>query len=123
MAASPGTVEGAPPGQVRVYAHRTRIAVVLIVTLHVPVVVCAAISGEPSVAGWALLSGIAVFQNLMLGGRAIAYLTVGLLAALTPLAIVSGSVPVAGAALMAIMCFWVGTSAGWAATRTATPIR
>jgi hypothetical protein len=49
-----------------------------------------------------MLSGLAVFQNLMLGGRAIAYLTVGLLTALTPIAIVSGSVPVAGAALMAI---------------------
>ena len=68
-----------------------------------------------------MLSGIAAFQNLMLGDRAIAYPTVGLLAALTPLAIVSGSVPVAGAALMAIMCFWVRTSAGWAATRTGDP--
>ena len=40
-----------------------------------------------------------------------AYLTVGLLPALTPIAIVSGTVPVAGAALMARMCFGVGLSA------------
>lgn len=33
-----------------------------------------------------------------------AYLTVGLFTALTPLAVVSGAVPVAGAALMALMC-------------------
>ncbi|MFI6833104.1 FUSC family protein [Kribbella sp. NPDC050241] len=112
MAASSGADEGAPPALVRVYARRTGVAVVLIVTLYVPVVVFAVISGEPSVAGWAMLSGVAVFQNLMLGGRTIAYLTVGLLTALTSIAIVSGSVPVAGAALMAIMCFWVGLSAG-----------
>ena len=35
----------------------------------------------------------------------------GLLTALTPVAIVSGAVPVAGAGLMAIMCFGVGLSA------------
>jgi hypothetical protein len=36
---------------------------------------------------------------------------VGLLTALTPIAIVSGTVPVAGAVLMALMCFGVGLSA------------
>ncbi len=47
----------------------------------------------------------------MIGGRPIAYLSVGLLTALTPVAIVSGAVPVAGAGVMAIMCFGVGLSA------------
>jgi hypothetical protein len=48
--------------------------------------------------------GGAAVANLTTCGLAIAYLTVGLLTALTPVAIVSGAVPVAGAALMAIMC-------------------
>jgi hypothetical protein len=55
--------------------------------------------------------GAVALMNLMIGGQAIAYLSAGLLTALTPVAIVSGSVPVAGAGLMAIMCFGVGLSA------------
>lgn len=48
---------------------------------------------------------------LLIGDTPIAYPTVGLLTALTPIAIVSGAIPVAGAALMALMCFGVGVSA------------
>ena len=102
---------GVAPRLSQVLARRIVVAVVLIVTLYVPVVVFAVISGEPSVSAWAMIAGVAVLQNLMFGGRTIAYLTVGLLTALTPIAIVSGAVPVAGTALMAIMCFWVGLSA------------
>ena len=51
------------------YAHPTGVAVALIVTLYVPFVVFAVISGEPSAAGWAMLSGVAVLKNLMIGGR------------------------------------------------------
>src|SRR3974377_447552 len=57
-----------------------------------------------------LLAGPAVVSNLLFGGQAIAYLTVGLLTALTPIAIVSGTVPRAGATLMALICFGVGLS-------------
>ena len=76
----------------------------MIVIASVPFVVFAASS-------LAVLGGTAVVSNLLFGGQAIAYLTVGLLTALTPIAIVSGTVPVAGAALMALMCFGVGLSA------------
>lgn len=58
-----------------------------------------------------MLGGAGALTNLMYGGRAIAFLAAGLLTALTPVAIVSGAVPVAGAGLMAIMCFGVGLSA------------
>jgi hypothetical protein len=39
--------------------------------------------------------------NLVLGGRAVALLSLGLLTALTPVSIVAGAVPVTGAGVMA----------------------
>ena len=75
----------------------------MIVIASVPFVVFAASS-------LAVLGGTAVVSNLLFGGQAIAYLTVGLLTALTPIAIVSGTVPLAGATLKALMCFGVGLS-------------
>ena len=92
-------------------ARRTVVAVAAIVILSVPFAVFAVISGQAAASSFAVLGGAAALTNLMIGGRAIAYLSVGLLTALTPVAIVSGAVPVAGAGLMAIMCFGVGVSA------------
>jgi hypothetical protein len=94
-----------------VLVRRTVVAVAAVVILSVPFVVFGAISGEVAAATWAVLGGVVVVSNFLLGGRALAFLTVGLLTALTPIAIVSGTVPVAGAALMALMCFGVGLSA------------
>jgi hypothetical protein len=87
------------------------VAVAVVMIVSVPFVVFAAISGEVAAASWAVLGGVAVVSNFLIGGRAVAYLTVGLLTALTPIAIVAGTVPVAGAALMALMCFGAGVSA------------
>jgi hypothetical protein len=94
-----------------VLIRRTVVAVGVIVIASVPFVVFAAISGEVAAASLAVLGVAAVASSLLFGGQALAYLTVGLLTALTPIAIVSGTVPVAGAALMALMCFGVGLSA------------
>ena len=105
------SVKGASPPRSRVLLSRTVVAVVVIVIASVPFAVFAVISGEVAASSFALLGGAAALSNLMYGGRTFAYLTVGLLTALTPVAIVSGTVPVAGAALMAIMCFGVGLSA------------
>ena len=91
--------------------RRTLVAVLVIVILSVPSVVFAVISRQVPAASWAVMGGIGAVLNLASGGPEIAYLSVGLLTALTPIAIVSGAVPVAGAALMAIMCFGVGLSA------------
>jgi hypothetical protein len=77
----------------------------------VPFAVFAVISGQVAASSWALLGGVTALQALMIGGRWLSFLSVGLVTALTPIAIVSGTVPVAGAALMAIMCFGVGLSA------------
>jgi hypothetical protein len=68
-------------------------------------------SGQWAAASWALLGMLIGLNNFTLGGRALGYLSVGLVIALTPVAIVSGAVPLAGAGLMAIMCFGVGLSA------------
>ena len=92
-------------------ARRTVVAVAAIVILSVPFAVFAAISGRGAASAFAALGGAVAVTNLMMGGQAIAYLSVGLLTALTPVAIVSGAVPVAGAGLMAIVCLGVGLSA------------
>ena len=92
-------------------ARRTVVAVAAILILSVPFAVFAAISGQVAASSWAALGGVVALTNLMIGGQAIAFLSVGLLTVLTPVAIVSGAVPVAGAGLMAIMCFGVGLSA------------
>ena len=93
-------------------ARRAVLGVVLVVILCVPFAVFGVISGELA-ASWAVFGGLATAMVLVNAGLAFAYLTVGLLTALTPIAIVSGAVPVAGAALMALMCFGVGVSAAW----------
>ena len=110
--AGPGeSPEGASPRLSQVLARRTVVAVAAIVILSVPFAVFAAISGQGAASSFAALGGATALTNLIYGGRPIAYLSAGLLTALTPVAIVSGAVPVAGAGLMAIMCFGVGLSA------------
>jgi len=101
------SVERAGPRLSRVLARRTVIAVAVVAGLYVPFVVFAVVSGEVAASSFALMGGIAAVMSFLIGGRPIAYLSVGLLTALTPIAIVSGTVPVAGAALMAIMCVGV----------------
>ncbi len=105
------SLEGPSPRLYQVLARRTVIAVAVIVIASMPFAVFALISGQVAASSSAVLGGAAALTNLLFGGRTIAYLTVGLLTALTPVAIVSGAVPVAGAGLMAIMCFGVGLSA------------
>ena len=90
MAGPAESPEGAGPRLPQVLARRTVIAVAAIVILCVPFAVFAAISGQGTAASWATLGGAVALTNLMIGGRAIAYLSVGLLTALTPVAIVSG---------------------------------
>lgn len=111
MAGPPEAVKSARHRVPQVLVRRTLAAALVIVILSVPSVVFAVISRQVPAASWAVMGGIAAVLNLAYGGPEIAYLSVGLLTALTPIAIVSGAVPVAGAALMAIMCFGVGLSA------------
>ena len=87
------------------------LAVIAIVVMCVPFAVFTVINHEVAASSWAVLAGVTALANYVLGGPAFGYLSVGLLTALTPLAIVSGSVPLAGAGLMAIMCYGVGVSA------------
>lgn len=103
-------------------ARRTAAAVAAIVILSVPFAVFAAVSGQVTASSFAALGGATALANLVYGGRPIAYLSVGLLTALTPVAIVSGAVPVAGAGLMAIMCLGVGLSASQGLHRGLLPI-
>ena len=110
MAGPTESLKGASPRLSQVLARRTVVALTVIAIACVPFALFAVISGQVAASAWALLAGVASLVSLMIGGRPIFFLTVGLLTALTPVAIVSGAVPVAGAALMAIMCFGVGLS-------------
>ena len=95
------------------------LAVIAVVVLCVPFAVFTVINHEVAASSWAVLAGVTALANYVLGGPAFGYLSVGLLTALTPLAIVSGSVPLAGAGLMAIMCYGVGVSAARGLNRDA----
>ena len=101
------------PNPLQARVRRTALACVAILLLCVPFVVFALINHEVAASSWAAFAGLTALVNYVLGGRAVAYLTVGLLTALTPIALVVGAVPAAGAGLMAIMCGGVGISAAW----------
>jgi Fusaric acid resistance protein-like len=105
------SVEAASPPLWRVLARRTGFGVLLLAIVFVPFVVFYVISGGEIAASMAIASGLATLTVLMYAGRPFAFLAAGLFTALTPIAIVSGAVPVAGAALMGLMCFGVGVSA------------
>jgi len=93
--------------------RRALIAVVAVVLLCVPFVVFTLINHEVAVSSWAVFAGLTGLMNYIHGGRAIGYLTVGLVAALAPISVVVGAVPLTGAALMALMCGGLGVSALW----------
>ena len=93
--------------------RRALIAVVAVVLLCVPFVVFTLINHEVAVSSWAVFAGLTGLMNFIHGGRAIGYLAVGLMAALAPISVVVGAVPLTGAALMALMCGGLGVSALW----------
>lgn len=90
-------------------ARRTAIAIVLVLILTVPTVVLYLITHQMSVT-WASVAGIIGIAAVATSGRKLAFIAAGITAALTPVAIVAGSVPIAAAGLMAIMCLIVGLS-------------
>jgi len=106
-----GTAGAVSPHRPQPLLRRTVLAVIAIVVMCVPFAVFTVINHEVAASSWALFAGVTALVNYVLGGRGIGYLSVGLLTALTPVAIVSGAVPLAGAGLMAIMCYGVGHSA------------
>jgi hypothetical protein len=59
----------------------------------------------------AVFAGLTGLLTYLVGGMAIGHLSVGLLTVLVPAAIVVGAVPVAGAGLIAVLCFGAGLSA------------
>ncbi len=101
------------PNRAKSLVRRVLIAVVAVVLLCVPFVGFTLINHQPGVTSWAVFAGLTGLMNYVHGGRAIGYLTVGLFAALAPITVVVGAVPVTGAALMALMCAGLGVSALW----------
>jgi len=110
-ATTAGAAAAAPAGPNPL--RRALIAVVAVVLLCVPFVGFTLINHQVAVSSWAVFAGLTGLMNYIHGGRAIGYLTVGLVAALAPIAVVVGAVPLTGAGLMALMCGGLGVSALW----------
>ncbi len=86
--------------------------ILLVVAILPPLVVCGAILGAPSAA--LLLFGVLVGTlNTLTGGTRLGLLASVAFLLLTPVSLTAGTVPLAGASLMAFVCLFVGTSAGW----------
>ena len=111
--ATDGATATAPagPNKAQALVRRALIAVVAVALLCVPFVVFTLINHQAGVSSWAVFAGLTGLMNYIHGGRAIGYLTVGLFAALAPITVFVGAVPVTGAALMALMCGGLGVSA------------
>ena len=88
-------------------ARRLAAAFAVVILCLIPSVVLYAITREAA-ATWTTVAGIAGVAAFVSGGRQVAILSSLIMAVITPLAIVAGSVPIAGAALMALMCLMVG---------------
>lgn len=86
---------------------RVAIAIAVMLLGLVPSLVLYAITKEPATT-WATGAFIAGITALLVGGVEVAAFTVIIMSILVPVSIVSGGTPIAGAALMALMCLMVG---------------
>lgn len=92
------------------YAKLTKrviIATVVLVLGLIPSIVLVAITKEFA-ATWATVAYIAGFTAVLVASIDVAVIVVVVMSLFVPVAIVAGGTPVAGAALMAIMCLTVG---------------
>jgi MFS family permease len=87
--------------------RRALISTIVTLIGVIPSVVLLAISKEPAVT-WATGAYILGFVALLMGGAGVATYTVFITAIATPVAIVVGATPIAGAAFMALMCLVLG---------------
>lgn len=93
-------------------ARRIATIVIVVLVLAGPAIV-ASVAWSPDAASPVILGGMVGAISAVSAGRRIAMIEVFLLLLATPLAVVSGQVPVAGAALMALLCLGAGLTAMW----------
>lgn len=110
-ATEPGATAGqssAPHGAAR------RLATIVLVLLIVAApAALASLVWSTDAASPVILGGIVGLVAAVSAGRRIALIEVFLLLLAAPLAVVSGQVPIAGAALMALLCLGAGLTAMW----------
>ncbi|MCX6422620.1 MAG: FUSC family protein [Actinobacteria bacterium] len=97
-------------------AKRMLIAIIVVVLGVVPAVILLAITKEPAVT-WATGAFIAGAVAVMFGGVDVGIKTSLVMGLLAPVAIVAGSSPVAGAALLAVVCLMVGRTSRYGLQR------
>jgi MFS family permease len=86
---------------------RALISTIVVLIGVIPSVALLAITKEPAVT-WATGAFILGFVAVLMGGPGVATYTVFITAIATPVAIVVGGTPIAGAAFMALMCLVLG---------------
>ena len=87
--------------------RRAAISTIVVLISVIPSVVLLAITKEPAVT-WATGAFILGFVAVLMGGAGVATYTVFITAIATPVAIVAGGTPIAGAAFMALLCLMLG---------------
>lgn len=110
MTTQPSTGAASGAAARPLYAKLTKrvgVAVAVMLLGLVPSLVLFAITREPATT-WATGAFIAGITALLVGGVEVAAFTVIIMSLIVPVAIVSGDTPIAGAALMALMCLTVG---------------
>lgn len=90
----------------------SRSLVVLVVAIAPPLIICGLVLGGPA-ASLLMFGALTGALNTVSGGFRLGALASAFLLLATPLALLAGQVPLAGACLLAIVCLAVGISAGW----------
>ena len=106
-----GSAEVSSPGVRQVLVRRTVISVAVVVIASVPYALFGVLSGQWMASSWTTMGALTGLIGLLLGGLRVGAIGAVLLTVLTPVSIVLGGIPAAGAALMALMCVGVGLSA------------
>lgn len=96
-------------------------AIFVLVAAAPPLIAVGLIFGFPA-AEAAVFGVLIAFLNMIMGGTRLALAAAVGVILFTPVSLACGTTPLAGAAIMAVVCLAVGTSAGWGLQRGLTMV-
>ncbi len=98
-----------------------KMAIFVLVAAAPPLIAVGLIFGFPA-AEAAVFGVLIAFLNMIMGGTRLALAAAVGVILFTPVSLACGTTPLAGAAIMAMVCLAVGTSAGWGLQRGLTMV-
>ncbi len=98
-----------------------KMAIFVLVAAAPPLIAVGLIFGFPA-AEAAVFGVLIAFLNMIMGGTRLALAAAVGVILFTPVSLACGTTPLAGAAIMAVVCLAVGTSAGWGLQRGLTMV-